>query len=67
MMNVEPSACIVFEDAPKGVEAALNAGMESVVLTTMHPPEDFSAYENVISFIKDYSTSNPEDFAISKK
>ncbi|MGN6531719.1 MAG: HAD family hydrolase [Ginsengibacter sp.] len=67
ILNVEPSACIVFEDAPKGVEAALNAGMESVVLTTMHSEEEFSAYNNIISFIKDYSTVNPDEFEIAEK
>ena len=67
ILNIVPSACMVFEDAPKGVEAALNAGMECVVLTTMHAAVDFSSYKNVISFINDYSAINPEDFVISKK
>jgi beta-phosphoglucomutase len=67
ILNVEPSACVVFEDAPKGVEAAVNAGMESVVLTTMHPPEDFSSNKSVISFIKDYSNISPADFIFSEK
>jgi beta-phosphoglucomutase family hydrolase len=67
ILDMEPSACIVFEDALKGIEAALNAGMESVVLTTMHPAEDFSSYKNVISFIKDYSTVNPHDFVKAGK
>jgi beta-phosphoglucomutase family hydrolase len=56
ILQVEADNCIVFEDAPKGVEAALNAGMKCVVLTTMHNQEEFSSYNNVISFIKDYST-----------
>ncbi|MCX2494479.1 HAD family phosphatase [Pedobacter sp. PF22-3] len=47
--------CIVFEDAPKGVEAAQNAGMKCVVLTTMHTREEFSAYQNIIAFIEDYT------------
>jgi beta-phosphoglucomutase len=33
--------CIVFEDAPKGVEAAANAGMKAVAITTMHDPRRF--------------------------
>ena len=54
LLGVEPSACVVFEDAPKGVEAAQNAGMTCVVLTTAHDPEDFSSYSNIIRFVRDY-------------
>ncbi len=53
-LNIEPLDCIVFEDAPKGVESALNAGMETVVITLMHEKEDFLQYPNVTRFIKDY-------------
>lgn len=55
LLGVAAEDCIVFEDAPKGVEAALNAGMESVVLTTMHGKEDFAAYTNAIVYISDYT------------
>jgi len=54
LLGVTPTNCIVFEDAPKGVEAAQNAGMACVVLTTAHEEEDFQAYKNIIQFIKDY-------------
>lgn len=54
LLKVKPSACVVFEDAPKGVEAALNAGMPAVVITNMHSKEEFSQYSNVILFIEDY-------------
>ena len=54
VLGVEPSECIVFEDAPKGVEAAQNAGMNSVVITLMHPREDFNEYGNVLKFIEDF-------------
>ncbi|WP_460544349.1 HAD family hydrolase [Echinicola sediminis] len=53
-LGAEPEDCIVFEDAPKGVEAARNAGMKAVVLTTAHPKEDFEQYDNVLAFIEDY-------------
>lgn len=62
ILNVLPQNCIVFEDAPKGVEAALNAGMKCVAITTMHPKDEFKNYNNIISFIKDYSSSNPKYF-----
>ncbi len=55
LMEVAPENCIVFEDAPKGVEAAQNAGMKCVVLTTMHTKEEFSAYHNIIAYINNYN------------
>jgi beta-phosphoglucomutase len=53
-LGVSPEACVVFEDAPKGVEAALLAGMRCVVLTTMHGQKEFP-FSNIIGFIKDYT------------
>ena len=53
-LDVLAEECIVFEDAPKGVEAAKRAGMKAVVLTTMHEAHEFSEYDNIICFIKDY-------------
>ena len=55
ILGVKPSECVVFEDAPKGVEAAENANMPCIVLTTMHDKEDFATYKNVIGFVKDYN------------
>ncbi len=53
-LHVLPNDCIVFEDAPKGVEAAANAGMYCVVLTTMHKKCEFSAYKNILCFTPNY-------------
>lgn len=55
-LGVEPGDCIVFEDAPKGVEAAANAGMRAVAITTMHNQEEFEQYKNIIAFTNDYGT-----------
>lgn len=54
LLGVAYKDCIVFEDAPKGVECAANAGMQCVVLTTMHSKEDFAAYKNIVGFIENY-------------
>jgi len=54
-LNMPYQKCIVFEDAPKGVEAAQHAGMQCVVLTTMHTKEEFSQYKNIICFVRDYT------------
>ncbi len=55
LLQVDPDACIVFEDAPKGVEAAFRAGMKCVVITTMHQQNEFKDYDNILLFIKDYT------------
>jgi beta-phosphoglucomutase len=55
LLQVKPSACIVFEDAPKGVESARNAGMQCVVITSMHQEDEFTAYDNMLMFVKDYT------------
>jgi HAD superfamily hydrolase (TIGR01509 family) len=60
-LNVTAANCLVFEDAPKGVEAAANAGMPSVVLTLLHEKEEFAEYNNIIQYIKDYSQLSPAE------
>jgi beta-phosphoglucomutase-like phosphatase (HAD superfamily) len=44
----------VFEDTPKGAESALNAGINCVIITTLHRREEFSNNENVIGFISTF-------------
>ena len=61
LLDVEPTECLVFEDVPKGAEAALNAGMQTVILTTTHQPDEFSGMENVIHFAEEFD----DDFIIN--
>lgn len=53
-LGVAPEDCLVFEDTPKGAECALNAGMNCIIVTTLHQPEEFSTYKNVIGFISNF-------------
>jgi beta-phosphoglucomutase-like phosphatase (HAD superfamily) len=55
LLNVDPTECFVFEDVPKGIEAAQNAGMDAVVLTTTHRPEEFEPFQNVRHFADDFT------------
>jgi beta-phosphoglucomutase len=54
MLGVVPTDCLVFEDVPKGAEAAANAGMEAIIITTTHQPEEFKHLQNVIHFAPDF-------------
>jgi beta-phosphoglucomutase-like phosphatase (HAD superfamily) len=60
LLGVAPPGCLVFEDAPKGVEAAFNAGMRCVVLTTMHDRDEFRDYPNIVHFVGDYTDASLE-------
>lgn len=53
-LGVAAADCLVFEDAPKGVEAAAAAGMHCAVITTLHRPDEFARYKNIVSFTADY-------------
>ena len=55
LLQVPPADCLVFEDVPKGAEAALNAGMQSVILTTTHQQDEFDNLPNVIHFADDFT------------
>lgn len=54
-MKIAPEACIVFEDAPNGIEAARRAGMRAVAIMTMLGADAFAAYGNVIASATDFT------------
>jgi beta-phosphoglucomutase len=54
-MGVAAADCIVFEDAPNGVEAARRAGMRAVALTTMIEADSFAGFDNLVASAKDFT------------
>jgi beta-phosphoglucomutase len=53
-MGLEPAQCVVFEDAPLGIEAAANAGMRAVGVTTMLDASTLQA-PNVVFSVADFT------------
>jgi HAD superfamily hydrolase (TIGR01509 family) len=48
MLGMQPSDCLVVEDAPSGLQAAAAAGMKSLALTTSFPPEELGLADWII-------------------
>ena len=55
LLHTNPVDCLVFEDVPKGAEAAFNAGMNTIILTTTHEKNEFFHLPNVKHFCKDFN------------
>lgn len=54
-LKLEAADCLVFEDSPKGAEAAQRAGMRVIALTTSKEPVDFLNQTAVDFFVSDFS------------
>jgi beta-phosphoglucomutase-like phosphatase (HAD superfamily) len=53
ILGLPPADCIVFEDAPFGIEAAGRAGMRAVAICTTHSPDELAG-AHVIAQVRDY-------------
>ena len=60
-VGASPEHCIVFEDAPFGIEAARRAGMRAVAICSTHSARDLAG-PHVVAAVRDYTELMNTDF-----
>ena len=55
-VGARPTECLVFEDAPLGIEAARRAGMRAVAIASTVPADELGAAPHVIARARDFTT-----------
>ena len=53
-LGIPAESCVVFEDSPKGIEAAERAGMKAIGVTSYHSAEELKN-KNLLFTIEDYT------------
>ena len=58
-LGASPERCLVFEDSPKGVQAALAAGMQAIAIPDARMPrEDFASALHVLDSLNDVTLAD---------
>jgi len=52
-LELAPRRCVVIEDAPAGIEAAVAAGARAVAVLLHHPRASFAAADHVVERLQD--------------
>jgi beta-phosphoglucomutase-like phosphatase (HAD superfamily) len=60
-LAVRPAQCLVFEDAPFGIEAAARAGMRAVAVCTTHSAGELAG-AHVVAQVRDYDELTNKNF-----
>ena len=60
-LGAQPSGCVVFEDAPLGIEAARRAGMHAVGICTTHTPDELAGH-HVMAHARHFDELLQSDF-----
>ncbi|MDP9258258.1 MAG: HAD-IA family hydrolase [Actinomycetota bacterium] len=57
LLGAAPAGCVVVEDAPAGVQAALAAGMRVIGITTTHPASSLAGASLVIDDLREFDSA----------